>query len=622
MASAPGIDFLPLDEQQLFATEFHKDMEFIEFLILMISKSCATGSVDITWVDGHEPFRQVIGTVQAAKAPCSRYLHWERHDPSQHFCNIVSGYGQRAAESCGVCENAAHKRVGESGRAQVYRCHAGLTDIAVPVIAEGRHIATLYSGQVLSESPSDEGFLRVARDVQRLTYINQQELEAAYRKVPVVSESDIENTVRILELFANFLARLWIRLGDTVRAERGKLRASQVAAKEFAYMILQPEIQDRARLFLLMKQLGFVQPPNRVLVVDLQTDDESDRPSMSSEVAFTSALHAIEELAERTKQVSVAYLRRRGVCVFLRDATDGPSAGLRARSFAEKILYEISSRSNIPVRVGLGGLKQDWQHLAESYHEASLALTGSPGLIVTCESSRPGMAELTTQIELACRHLAEQQIQEARLILRSLPLLANQRLGSNALGDHRTLFSSALESLCFTAIKAGCDGDSIGRARADAQVEFVGAATVFDVQTTFLEACETISEDVQRLLNGKYEKVIARVQQMLDRGLKQGENADVFSLAHAAKALGMSTGHLSRTYRKMTGMTFREYAMSRRIEQARKLLLDPLNNISSVSGACGFSSPAYFARVFRKSVGCAPTEFATDPRHRSAAANI
>jgi len=614
MATAPGIDFMPLDEQQLYMNEFSKDVEFIQFLILMISKSCATGSVDITWVDAQDG-QHVIGTTQAAKAPCSRYLQWDRQDASQRFCNIVSDYGQRAAESCGVCENAAEKRVGVNGRAQVYRCHAGLTDIAVPVMADGRHIATLYSGQVLTESPSKAGFERVARDVQGLKYIELGELENAYREVPVVSDVDIQNTVRILELFADFLARLWSRLGDTVKAERGKLRARQLAAKEFAYMILQPEGQDRGRLLQLMKQLGFIQPPNRVMVIKLQDEAESGSAG-SYDVVFTSALHAVEELAERTKQMTVAYLERRGLCVFFRDIADGPSTGLRARSLSEKILYEISNRSNIGVRIGIGGLKGGWQHLAESYHEASLALAGSDDPVVTCGDSTTTLLELTTQIETACAHLAAQRIQDARLVLRSLPLLANRRLGDGALAAQRNLFSSALESLCFTALKAGCDPESVSRARADAQQELVRAVTVFDIQSAFLDASEIFAGEIRGLSVGKHEKVIARVQQMVDRRLKLGQHAEPLSLSDAAKALGVSTGHLSRTFPRMIHMTFREYVISRRIEFARRLLLDPLNNISSVSDSCGFSTPAYFARVFRKVVGCAPTEYANDPRRR------
>ena len=616
MGSAPGIDFLPIDEQQLFANEFQKDVEFLQFLVLMVSKSCATGSVDITWVDGHDGLRQVIGTTQAAKAPCSRYLQWDRQDPSQRFCNIVSDFGRRAAESCAVCENAAEKRVGESGRAQVYRCHAGLTDIAVPVIADGRHIATLYSGQVLTEPPSQAGFERVARDVQRLAYIDVQDLKRSYWEVPVVSDADIENTVSILELFADFLARLWKRLGDAVTAERGKLRAGQLAAKEFAYLILQPEVQDRSRLCQLMKQLGFVQPPNRVMVVKLQNEEELAPPSGSFDVLFTGAIHAVEELAERTKQMTVAYLRKRGVCVFFRDITEGPSTGLRARSLCEKILYEISNRSDLDVRIGIGGLKSDWQHLAESYHEACLALSNSNEVIATCHESSTRLSELTTQIELACRQLADQQIQDARLTLRALPLLANRRIGNNALPDHRNFFSSALESLCFTALKAGCENESIARIRTDAQTELVRSATVFDIHSAFLEASELIAGDIRRLLNGKHEKLIARVQQMLDRKLKQGKQGEPLALSAAAKMVGVSTGHLSRTFRRMTGMTFRKYATARRIEQAKRLLLDPLNNVSGVAELCGFSTPAYFARVFRKVVGCTPAEYARDPRRQ------
>ena len=613
MASAPGIDFLPLKEQQLFAQEFQKDVEFLELLILMMSKACATGSVDITWVNGQESHRHVIGTTQAASSACSRYLNWDRQDASQRFCNIVSDYGRRAAESCAVCENAAEKRVGESGRAQVYRCHAGLTDIAVPVIADGHHVATLYSGQVLTEAPSKAGFERVARDVRALSYLDLEELEAAYRQVPVVSQEDIANTVRLLEIFAEFLARFWKRLGDTVRAERRKIRGSQLAAKEFAYLILQPDADDRTRLCELMRELGFVQPPNRMLVVELPAEDDFDAPSVSFDLVFTTALHAVEEVAERTRNMTAAYLRRRGVCVFFRDFTEGPSAGLRARSLADKLLYEISSRCNIRARVGVGGLKPDWRELAESYHEARVALAKSSDLIAFCSQNSAALSELTAQTELACQMLADQRIQDARMAIRSLPMLASRHLGNTALQHQRNLFSSALESLCFTALKSGCDTEVIVSARTAAQAELARNTSVFEIQGTFVDAAEAVAGEVSRLLSGKHEKVIARVQQMLDRRLR-AHHGGTLSLAEASKALGISAGHLSRMFRSVTGTTFRDYVVERRVEYARRLLLDPLNNVSDVAERCGFSSPSYFARVFRKAVGCAPMAYASDPR--------
>ena len=204
------------------------------------------------------------------------------------------------------------------------------------------------------------------------------------------------------------------------------------------------------------------------------------------------------------------------------------------------------------------------------------------------------------ELEKACRLLADQRIQEARLTLRSLPMLANRRLGGSAQAGQRTLFSSALESPCLTALKAGCEAENIARLRIDAHLELARAATVYDVQAAFLETAEAIGEDIRRLLSSKHEKIIARVRQMLDRQLKDGRHTDRMSLAGAARALGVSTGHLSRLFR--------------RVEHARRLLLDPLNNVSTVAVRCGFATPAYFARVFRKIVGCAPSAYAKNPQ--------
>jgi AraC-like DNA-binding protein/ligand-binding sensor protein len=613
MASAPGIEFFPTHEQQLFADEFQKEVQFFEFIILMLSKNLPTGSVDITWMDGHNG-RQVIGTTQAAKAACSRYLQWNRQDPSQRFCNIVSDYGHRAAESCAVCENAAEKRVGASGQSQVYRCHAGLTDIAVPVIADGRHIATLYSGQVVTSPPSPEGFQRVLQDVRRLTYIDVNELESAYWKVPVVSEKDIRNTVETLEVFAEYLARFWKRLGDSVSMARQKLRASQLAAKEFAYMILRPEAEDRSRLLHLMKQLGFVQPPNRVIVIKLRSENDPDPSAMTFDVVLTRVLQIVEEITEKTQNIAAAYLQSHGVCVFFRELTEGPAAGGRGRILVDRILREVADRYPANVRVGIGSVKAGWHEIAQSYHEACLALASSTSTITVCCGPRSAATELSAQVESGCNHLLHQRAKEANAVLASLPLLANRCFGSNTIADQRNFFASALESVYASAIKAGCDRQNIACLRRDSHAEFAKTATVFDIQSAFLEVSQTIGEEVSRLLIGKREKLISRVQQMLDHRLKEGRNVESFSLSEAAKSLGISTGHLSRTFRKITNMTFREYTLTRRIEYGCRLLLDPLNNVSCVSERCGFSTPAYFARVFRRFSGCAPTEYARNPR--------
>jgi AraC-like DNA-binding protein len=80
-----------------------------------------------------------------------------------------------------------------------------------------------------------------------------------------------------------------------------------------------------------------------------------------------------------------------------------------------------------------------------------------------------------------------------------------------------------------------------------------------------------------------------------------------------ADALHLSSGHLSRIFRRTTGMTLEGFLIQQRVELAKKTLLDPRLNVAEVAERCGFCNPAYFASVFKKYVKCTPREFAAQP---------
>ena len=74
-------------------------------------------------------------------------------------------------------------------------------------------------------------------------------------------------------------------------------------------------------------------------------------------------------------------------------------------------------------------------------------------------------------------------------------------------------------------------------------------------------------------------------------------------------ALRVSPHHLSRVFRRDTGLTPWQYLNRYRVAQARKLLLATDLSVTEVAQAVGFNDPAYFVRVFHKETGKAPLQY-------------
>lgn len=71
----------------------------------------------------------------------------------------------------------------------------------------------------------------------------------------------------------------------------------------------------------------------------------------------------------------------------------------------------------------------------------------------------------------------------------------------------------------------------------------------------------------------------------------------------------ISRSHLSRTFKKVTGLTIVEYLNSVRISQAQKLLRNTKKSISKISSDTGFNNISHFDRTFKKITGYSPSDF-------------
>ena len=89
----------------------------------------------------------------------------------------------------------------------------------------------------------------------------------------------------------------------------------------------------------------------------------------------------------------------------------------------------------------------------------------------------------------------------------------------------------------------------------------------------------------------------------------EAHSAEKFSLRTLSGALFVNGNYLLRTFKAHTGQTLLGYHNQVRCERAKALLMDSDRSISEAGEEAGFVSSAHFSHVFRKMVGCTPTEY-------------
>lgn len=85
--------------------------------------------------------------------------------------------------------------------------------------------------------------------------------------------------------------------------------------------------------------------------------------------------------------------------------------------------------------------------------------------------------------------------------------------------------------------------------------------------------------------------------------------SDISGIREAAEFCKVSQAHLSRAFHTETGQTPLQYLTRLRIEHGLFLLLNTKDSIESIAVACGFLNGNYFAKVFRRYLGCSPEEY-------------
>lgn len=95
--------------------------------------------------------------------------------------------------------------------------------------------------------------------------------------------------------------------------------------------------------------------------------------------------------------------------------------------------------------------------------------------------------------------------------------------------------------------------------------------------------------------------------------VEQNLGNERFSVEDISKAIGISRVQLYRKVKAMLDCSISDYILNRRLKKASYLLLNEQHSIAEITYMVGFSTPNYFATVFKARYGSTPTEYRKRP---------
>jgi AraC-like DNA-binding protein len=129
-------------------------------------------------------------------------------------------------------------------------------------------------------------------------------------------------------------------------------------------------------------------------------------------------------------------------------------------------------------------------------------------------------------------------------------------------------------------------------------------AAVADLLRIFADHLAIISNQLAVQTANTESPVMARAKQFI-----RGHYTEELSLQQVAGVVHMSVHYFCKQFRKDTGMGFTGFVSRTRVEQAKKLLLNPNLRVSEIGYAAGFQSLNHFNRMFKKFTGQSPSDY-------------
>ncbi len=111
---------------------------------------------------------------------------------------------------------------------------------------------------------------------------------------------------------------------------------------------------------------------------------------------------------------------------------------------------------------------------------------------------------------------------------------------------------------------------------------------------------------------GEWERLVQTIVEEIDQCIKKRSD-EALTLSCLARKLGFSEFYISRKFREISGMNFRDYVRYRTLAFALKEVRDTSRSLLEIALDYGFSSHEAFSRSFKEAYGMTPGKYRSNP---------
>jgi len=173
-------------------------------------------------------------------------------EEKSEYCQLIQST-REGKKRCLKCDREGLETARGKNSYHIYRCHAGLVDVAIPLVYKGTEIGSIYTGQVLLEPPNLNDLRPVYRSFpgQKVSY---ERLAEAYAKIKIVSRDHLLFYAKLLHLIGNYILLMEneLYLERTVMLKNRELHKNEIekinlekTLKELSISVLESEKSRR-----------------------------------------------------------------------------------------------------------------------------------------------------------------------------------------------------------------------------------------------------------------------------------------------------------------------------------------------------------------------------------------